>query len=324
MHRSRINYKYSLLAEKYESIKEGEDEDLLAGVNYVADIAEKKEQLIDKIYSYIMDHHYFALAHPTQGNIDIRIRAENKLKIARNYNFTKARISDLVSRIPTDILGEEDAIVLLNLMQGSAMIEELLDDSVNLDTESLSPYCRIALNIIIDAILERKHFSYFEVSGKLFKAWEDARVADSPAQPGPVQENEEDEDLLAGVDRAAAAYTNIGKPADMFIVNISNDFDYEKDERSIPSNAIPIEWRSLPPGLLAAGKLEFIADDPPGIFYTAEEYGFVFYITEPLMKNILSDTFFSKYPKKYTLKVRDLLVTYEPCLQWIEANIWDD
>lgn len=134
---------------------------------------------------------------------------------------------------------------------------------------------------------------------------------------------ESKKDILSGLDKMSKRYDNINKLADIFTINISNDFDYDKDAK-IPPNAIPIEWQALPPELLAAGKIEFIADDSPGMFYTTDEMGFTFYITEPLMKNILSDTFFSNYPKKRNLKVRDLLVTYEPCLQWIEANAWDE
>lgn len=129
-------------------------------------------------------------------------------------------------------------------------------------------------------------------------------------------------DILGGLGNVSKNYANFGKPADVFTIHASGDYDYDKDV-TIPVQVTVLEWRSLPFSLRQSRQFQNIKSDVPGLFYSADESSFELYITDPYLKEILRESFFADYPSTLSTNVRNILVRTKVIEDWIVANAFD-
>ncbi|NDB86039.1 MAG: hypothetical protein EB127_25565 [Alphaproteobacteria bacterium] len=135
-----------------------------------------------------------------------------------------------------------------------------------------------------------------------------------------VQEDEK-EDILAGLGAMEKKLSLAGKTADMFVIHVSGEYDYEKNVK-VSATAQTIEWSELPATLRRS--TYFRKKPTPGLAYDHDENGFMFYIVDPDMKKILRDAMLSDYPNEVSTTILNTIQDFSPCKQWCDGHLWDN
>lgn len=159
---------YKLLAEKYNLIKEGEDDDLLAGIDVITGAQEKPQQILKKIYDYVMSYHTFA----TQPN--------KRIEVFKKYKSTEARIDNLLKELvlameylrpsasPTQpFYSLKDDVRMLR----KEIVIRLLLDAESFKTEVLAQYSKELLDTAYDALYNVRSFGEIEIINKFYELY---------------------------------------------------------------------------------------------------------------------------------------------------------
>ena len=159
---------YKLLAEKYNLVKEGEDDDLLAGVDIITGAQEKPQQILKKIYDYVMNYHNFA------------IQPNRRIEVLKKYKSTEARIDNLLKELVTAMeylrpsasptqpfYSLKDDVRMLR----KEILERLLFDAETFKTEVLAQYSKELLDTAYDAFYNVRSFGERDVENKFYELY---------------------------------------------------------------------------------------------------------------------------------------------------------
>lgn len=149
-------------------IKESEDDNLLAGIDIITGAQEKPQQILKKIYDYVMKYHTFA----TQPNRRIEVLKKYKSTVARIDNLLKELTSAMEYLRPNvsptqPFYSLKDDVQMLR----KEILWRLLDDAQTFKTEVLAQYSKELLDTAYDAFYNVRSFGEREIDNKFYELY---------------------------------------------------------------------------------------------------------------------------------------------------------